>query len=113
MRPHRSHRSGRDVDIGYVMMKADTEHRFARVNHENMNAEATWGLIEQLLATGAVESIFMAKSIQKQLVPLAAQTLSDAELRQIFSILEPDLRARKKTKIKVWRGHDDHPHRRG
>lgn len=110
VRPHKSHRSGRDVDIGYVMLQPDEGHRFVRVDGENLDAAATWGLVSRLLATGAVESIFMDKSVQLQLVPYAAQSMDEVEQRATFSVLEPDARARKKTAIKAWRGHDDHMH---
>ena len=110
VRPHKSHRTGRDVDIGYVMNEPDEGHRFVTVTDTNLDAAATWGLVQWLVAGGAVESIFMAKSVQEQLIPLAAQTMSEAEQRSLFSTLEPDARAKKKTIIRAWRGHDDHMH---
>lgn len=110
VRPHKSHRTGRDVDIGYVMREPDEGHRFVSVTDSNLDAAATWGLVRRLLASGAVQSIFMARSIQQQLIPHAARTMDDAELRATFSVLETDARARKKTTIKAWRGHDDHMH---
>ncbi|MBV1857833.1 MAG: penicillin-insensitive murein endopeptidase, partial [Nannocystaceae bacterium] len=110
VRPHKSHRTGRDVDLGYVMNEPDEGHRFVTVTDSNLDAAATWGFVKQLLASDAVELIFMAKSVQEQLIPFAAQSMSEAEQRAIFSTLEPDARARKKTTIRAWRGHDDHMH---
>lgn len=110
VRPHKSHRTGRDVDIGYVMLEPDEGHRFVAVTDDNLDARATWGLVSQLLASGSVESIFMANTVQEQLVPYAAETLDEAEQRAVFSILEPDPRGKKKTAIKAVRGHDDHMH---
>ncbi len=110
VRPHKSHRTGRDVDIGYVMREPDEGHRFVAVTDDNLDAAATWGLVRRLLANGAVESIFMAKSVQLQLLPYAAQTMDEAQQRATFSVLESDARRKKKTTIKAWRGHDDHMH---
>jgi hypothetical protein len=92
------------------MLEPDEGHRFVAVDDDNLDAAATWGLVSRLLATGAVESIFMAKTVQLQLIPHAAQTMDEAQQRATFSVLEPDARARKKTAIKAWRGHDDHMH---
>lgn len=110
VRPHKSHRTGRDVDLGYVMRDPDDGHRFVAVTDDNLDAEATWGLVQRLLASGAVESIFIADSVQEQLVPLAAETMDEAQRRATFSVLEPDARAKKKTTLKAVRGHDDHMH---
>lgn len=110
VRPHKSHRTGRDVDIGYVMREPDDGHRFVAVTDDNMDAEATWGLIRQLLATGSVESIFVADSVQAQLVPFAAQTMSDEEQAAVFSVVASGFRAKKAAKLKAVRGHDDHMH---
>lgn len=110
VRPHKSHRSGRDVDVGYVMLERDDGHRFVAVTDDNLDAEATWGLIRQLLASGTVESIFIAESVQEQLLPFAAASMSAQEQQATFSVLEPDAWAKKRTTIKAVRGHDDHMH---
>ena len=110
VRPHKSHRSGRDVDVGYVMLERDEGHRFVAVTDDNLDAEATWGLIRQLIASGTVESIFVANSVQEQLVPFAAASMTEEEQQATFSVLEPDPWAKKKTTLKAVRGHDDHMH---
>lgn len=110
VRPHKSHRTGRDVDIGYVMLEPDDGHRFVAVTDDNMNAAATWGLVQRLLASGTVESIFIADSVQAQLVPFAAQTMTPEEQAATFSVLATDFRAKKKATLKAVRGHDDHMH---
>ena len=110
VRPHKSHRTGRDVDIGYVMLEPDEGHRFVGATADSLDAQATWGLVSRLLASGAVESIFMANSVQEQLIPYAAEAMGEAELRATFSILEPNPRAKKKAAVKAVRGHDDHMH---
>lgn len=109
-RPHKSHRSGRDVDVGYVMLERDDGHRFVSVTDDNLDAEATWGLIRQLIASGTVESIFVANSVQEQLIPFAAASMTKEEQQATFSVLEPDAWAKKRTTLRAVRGHDDHMH---
>ncbi|MEM6992528.1 MAG: penicillin-insensitive murein endopeptidase [Myxococcota bacterium] len=110
VRPHKSHRTGRDVDIGYVMLEADEGHRFTRATADNLDAAATWGLVHRLLASGSVEAIFMDARVQALLVPHASATLSDEEQQAIFSSLAVEARAKKKAPIRAWGGHDDHMH---
>jgi murein endopeptidase len=110
VRPHRSHRSGRDVDIGYVLLEPPAAHRFTVATPSTMDAAATWGLVQRLLASGAVESIFMAESVQRQLLPHALASVAPERLPSVFSIAAADPRAEKKAVLRAWGGHDDHMH---
>lgn len=109
-RPHRSHRSGRDVDVGYVLLVPPAAHRFTQATPATLDAAATWGLVQRLLASGAVESIFMAAQVQAQLLPHAMASVDPAQLPALFSVVSTDLRAQKKAVIRAWGGHDDHMH---
>lgn len=108
--PHASHRTGRDVDIGYVMLIDDDGHRFARATPSNLDGPATWGFVHALLRSGAVESIFMSARVQRLLVPYAAAELPPEELQRYFSVMAPDARSAAKATLRSWRGHDDHMH---
>lgn len=110
VRPHRSHRSGRDVDIGYVLLEPPAAHRFTVATPRTMDAAATWGLVQRLIATGAVEAIFMAESVQNQLLPHALPTIAPERLPAVFSVSTTDPRAKKAAIIRAWGGHDDHMH---
>ena len=89
--PHRSHQAGRDIDIwlptlrGVFKAKYLTEEgdeKFGRrPNPEEVDWFAAWGLIRALIATGAVQDIFLTHSIQPN-VYNAAKFLgvSDEEL---------------------------------
>lgn len=110
VRPHRSHRSGRDVDIGYVLLEPPAAHRFTVATPRTMDAAATWGLVQRLLASGAVESIFMANSVQAQLLPHAMATVPPDRLASLFSVMAADPRAKKSALLQAWAGHDDHMH---
>lgn len=108
--PHASHRTGRDVDIGYVMLVDDDGHRFTRATQTNLDGAATWGFVHALLQSNSVESIFMSARVQRLLVPFAAAELPPEQLQRHFSVLAPDGRTAAKATLKPWRGHDDHMH---
>lgn len=110
VRPHKSHRSGRDVDVGYVLLQPPAKHRFTQATPTTLDAAATWGLVQRLLASGSVESIFMAAQVQAQLLPHAIASVDAAKLPAIFSVLATDPREQKKAIIRAWGGHDDHMH---
>ena len=62
LRPHRSHQSGLDADIGYYYKGPATWYLAATA--QNLDVERTWTLIRALLEGGHVEMIFMDLSIQ-------------------------------------------------
>ena len=109
-RPHRSHRSGRDVDLGYVLLQPPAAHRFTRATLETLDAAATWDLVQRLLATESVESIYITADVQVQLLPFAIPRVDPSQLPAVFSVLATDVRDQKKALIRHVRGHDDHMH---
>ncbi len=70
---HRSHQSGRDIDIGLYYRKRPNGYpaEFVPGSAENLDLAATWALVEKLAATagkpGGVETIFLDYSLQKAL----------------------------------------------
>jgi murein endopeptidase len=107
LKPHSSHRTGRDVDIGYVVYEPAKGSRFKRATKKNLDAEATWDLVHSLIATGGIDHIFMNAYIQRMLLPHAERELPPEELRRWFSVAA---RGKGEPMIKHWRGHDDHMH---
>jgi len=65
LRPHRSHQSGLDADIGYYYRTQATWYQHATA--ENLDAERTWTLVRALVEGGNVEMIFMDVSVQRLL----------------------------------------------
>jgi murein endopeptidase len=109
--PHSSHRSGRDVDVAYVLVVPETRrHKFTPTNFLNVDAEKTWGLVRAIVGTGSVDKIFVDKSIQRAMLPFAVQDLTMEELPQYFSVMADGARAQSKAKLVHWGGHDDHMH---
>lgn len=62
IRPHRSHQSGLDVDLGYYY--AIDARWYTKANAENLDREKTWALVKALIAQGTVEYMFMDRSVQ-------------------------------------------------
>lgn len=94
--PHKSHRSGRDVDIGFYMLnrrgKAANLQRFSRVTPKGysylhgtsykFDEERNWALIAALLShpTIDVQHIFVANSIRRRLLRQAVREKVDRDL---------------------------------
>ncbi len=62
IRPHRSHQSGRDADVGYYYQG---EHKwYTKASAENLDRPRTWQLLKALMSETDVEFVFMDRSIQ-------------------------------------------------
>lgn len=66
LRPHKSHQSGLDADIGYYYRTGSAW--FVPATPENLDVERTWTLLRAFVEGGNVEIVFMDRSIQKLLV---------------------------------------------
>ncbi len=72
--PHKSHQAGRDIDIWLPTLRGVFKEKYLtedgdekwgrRPNPEEADWFATWGLIRALIATNAVQAIFLDYSIQ-------------------------------------------------
>lgn len=83
-RPHRSHQSGRDVDLGYYYLGEAKWYRSA--DAECLDRQRTWSLVKALLTQGTVEYIFMDRSVQDLLEEHALRVEPDPTwVRQLFS----------------------------
>lgn len=107
--PHASHRSGRDVDIGYVFRGDDNgEDRWRFMNERNFDAEKNWYLIQEILNSGQVQTIYVSKKLQKLLHKEAAKTLPETELAALFEY--PHTEQSPHAVIQHWKGHHNHMH---
>jgi penicillin-insensitive murein endopeptidase len=75
LRPHRSHQSGRDADIGYYYR--DGAAWYLRATAENLDCERTWALVEALIEGGDVEYIFIDRGVQSLLQDYAQASGED------------------------------------
>lgn len=107
--PHKSHRTGKDVDIGYVIRGAKDGTRFLRATRKNLDVERTWRLINTLLQTSEVRYIFMDYPIQGWLYDHAKRRgVGQATLDELFQYPRGERRAA--GVIRAEPGHDDHFH---
>lgn len=107
--PHVSHRSGRDVDIGYIIHPDKRGERYwQNAKEDSFDVEKNWYLVKALIETGNVQQIFMSARLQAMLMPLAEKELSEDQLARYFRKANPDPSS--PSVIKHWRGHLDHMH---
>jgi murein endopeptidase len=66
LRPHRSHQSGLDADIGYYY--TDGPAWFQHATAANLDRRRTWALIRALVEGGSVDMIFIDRSVQQLLL---------------------------------------------
>lgn len=109
-KPHASHRTGRDVDLGYIGLgEDDGEVRWKRMSKDTLDVEKTWFLVHEMIKSGNVDTIFISSRLQRLLYKEAkAQGLSDEELHRIFQ--HPRHAESPRAIIKHWRGHVNHMH---
>lgn len=104
IRPHRSHQSGRDADIGYYYL--GKQKWYAKANAENLDRARTWGLLKALMSEGDVEFVFMDRSIQALLRSHAEEIGEDSEfLDSVFQRSSKD-----ETLVRHTYGHLTHFH---
>ena len=105
LKPHISHRSGRDVDVGYYYT---TEERwFTAATAGNLDVARSWAFVRAMVTETDVERIFIDRSVQKLLRAHAESIGEDAAwLDELFGGPRSTLRAL----IKHEKGHKTHIH---
>jgi murein endopeptidase len=83
LRPHQSHQSGRDVDLGFYYSTGVAWYK--RANARNLDRARTWALLETFLTEARVEYVFMDRSIQTLLQEYALAQGEDPQwLARVF-----------------------------
>jgi murein endopeptidase len=106
--PHSSHRSGRDVDLGYVLLPGTAGEQWKRASVDNFDVEKNWTLIKALVETGEVQQIFISSKLQRLLLPVALQDVGEAELGRYF--WRPGGGPEQDPILRHEDGHRDHMH---
>lgn len=106
--PHSSHRSGRDVDLGYVLVPGTEGEQWKRASVDNFDVEKNWALIKALVETGEVQTIFISSKLQRLLEPVARADVGEAELGRYF--WRPGGGPEQDPILRHWDGHRDHMH---
>lgn len=72
MTGHRSHQSGRDVDLSYFQRRCEGRPcPFRRLSPDELDADRQWALFEHWLKNDQVDAIFMDYSLQEPLYQAA------------------------------------------
>jgi len=77
LRPHRSHQSGRDADIGFYYSSGPAW--YARGTANSLDLPRTWALVKSFATDANVENIFVDRSVQKLLHDYALGAGENAE----------------------------------
>lgn len=105
---HRSHQSGRDVDLGFYFLGREPQafvRGAVRGKPQQMDVERTWALVRALVTMTDIERIFLDRAIQRVLDAHARSLGEDgAWLDSIFG------RTSEKGIIQHERRHLDHLH---
>ena len=108
-RPHRSHHSGRDVDVTYYRNTTDPPE-FRRVRPQHLDAARTWTFVRTLLTEHDVVYIFMSRQHQIRLFEYA-ESIGEhpAWLAEVFQY-GPRRHRNQSAIIRFASGHHDHMH---
>jgi penicillin-insensitive murein endopeptidase len=109
LKRHKSHRSGRDADIGLLYSDGLPSRAFRPAGPANLDVDRTGRLLQLLLSTGLVRFVFMDYEIQA----LLYESMADAGVRQewldrVFQY--PAGREVPRGLIRHAAGHADHIH---
>lgn len=109
-RPHESHQSGRDADIGFYYL--EKERWYTRGRKSNLDLPRTWELLRALITETDVERIFLDRRLQRVIRAHAAEIGEDAEwLANIFDGKDgAGVKLREGSLIRHEPGHATHLH---
>jgi murein endopeptidase len=105
IRPHHSHQSGRDVDLGLYYAKGSAW--FVRARADNLDRARSWTLLRALIDDPNVEMIFLDRSIQRLLKEYAVKA---GESRERLDALFEERTAFSDKLIRHEWGHLTHLH---
>lgn len=103
--PHKSHQSGRDVDLGYY--HSPPKSVFVKGTEQNLDLERTYALIKTIVTETETDLVLVDTSIQRMLVKYALQHGEDeAFVDHLFQVRDKHPRPY----VRHARGHANHVH---
>lgn len=112
---HRTHQSGRDIDLGFYFLDAPAGYpkQFAAGTGDNLDADRTWALLEGFVRTAdepdGVELVYLDYEIQRSLY--AAARRDGWTVEQLARVFEyPDGRGASGRVVRHLWNHHDHLH---
>ncbi len=102
--PHRTHQSGRDVDLGFFWIHGVTQRQIKHQKDRLMDVASNWALLKAIITQGDVQLVLVDKRVQEKLYAHAlAQGENKAWLDGLFH-------AGPKSLVHHARRHRDHFH---
>lgn len=110
LRDHRSHQSGRDVDISFHQRSCGASPcAFKKVKPNDLDVGRVWTLLEYWLKNGQIENAFIDYRLQKPLYKFArSRGATKAQLEQWFQY--PRGQGSPYGVVRHFAKHDDHMH---
>ncbi len=109
LRPHASHRTGRDIDIRLPLKKGVKRSGGLPEGPNDVDWDATWALIKEMCDTGEVLYIFLGHGRQKYLYKAARRAgMSKAQLEKYIQYPQPPKSG--KSLVRHAKGHNAHFH---
>jgi murein endopeptidase len=109
-RPHVSHQSGRDADLGYYIKNGNDQSGLRRVSRNTIDAGRSFTLIQSWLEADAVEYVFVDYRLQKPMY-LYARDVAKVPASKLDKWFQYPRGRRARTGIvRHLRGHADHMH---
>jgi murein endopeptidase len=108
LKGHKSHQSGRDVDVGYLHEDGQKAH-FVHTTPDSIDVARTWTLLGAMLRSGQAQYVFMDYRLQAVLYRhLERDGVDESTLGRIFQY--PNGRGARRGLIRHASGHADHFH---
>ncbi len=110
--PHKSHRGGMDVDVGYYHLGGRQRAWLDHASPRDLDADRTWTFLSALLRPRLLQYAFIDYSLQPALYAAARRAgETPASLREVFQYPRPKSQSHS-TIIRHLQGHADHMHLR-
>ena len=109
IRPHKSHQSGRDVDLGFYLNGEGQPSLFVPVTAKNLDYERTMALIDAIAADDSAQYVFIDRRVQKMLYDYAVDVQKRAP-ESMAGLFEYPRKGSLTTLVRHRRGHRNHLH---
>lgn len=108
--PHKTHQSGRDVDLGYILKwDGKSAVRWQQADASNFDAARTWALLQLLVRSAPVEVVFADRSVQRLLLEYA-RTHGVIRKSRLGGWLQVAASDGRRSLVRHVPGHRDHFH---
>ena len=104
LRPHKSHRAGRDIDIGYFTREPERAH-WGSPNLNDIDYARLWFFIDRLERSGQLAAIYMSPRIQRRLYRYALERAGANPERLEPMFQYPAAKGSRRTLIRHAPGH--------